>query len=482
MSGPERWLLYVRQSVTDDQDDSLSLAFQERALRELAARQGGLVIEPPVIDPDEKGWDPHRPGIATLLRRAAAERPDVVAVYAVSRFARDNWLQEGVWRQLKSSVPGLRFASVTEPHAEDDLVRGILGVVSEAERKRMGKFLSSSFRERARRGQPHGRVPFGYRKKADGRLHPDPDDAPVVRQMVAHAEAGWSLWRIARWLRETRGNDGRTWEPRAVRLILASPALVGTVRTGDVVTEDAHPPIIDRARWERLQAWLATRTAHRPKAGSSWLEGVLRCGCGAPMYLVTPTTGYAQFRCAALHPFQHRFPPCTHRPRRISPTKAERLTVARFVADLSDPVDWRDVLDEATQAYGVVHAEANAERRRLARALRQAETERDRLLALYRRGTLDVERWEREDADIGRTVALLDAQLATLPAAPDAAAVRAMGEHLRSVSASVAALATDDPAGIRDVLYAFDAHVRLCGAGVAIAWPSPIAAFIRDGV
>ena len=71
-----RYLLYIRQSVTADKDESLSLAFQERSLSDLVRKDGGVVIEPPIVDADEKGWDPHRPGITSLIERPRGQPPE----------------------------------------------------------------------------------------------------------------------------------------------------------------------------------------------------------------------------------------------------------------------------------------------------------------------------------------------------------------------------------------------------------------------
>lgn len=227
---PDRYLVYIRQSHTPDATDSLSLYFQERALRDFVHRKDALVLETPIIDPGEKGWNPRRPGIEELIRCVHQQKPDAVAICAVSRFARDNWLQEGIWRRLKQLRPKLRFESATEPHAEDDLVRGILGVVSQAERKRMGKFLSSSFAERA--------------LLRDGGRH----------QMR---------------------RDNRVGHPR---------------------------PIVDKARWERVRAMLESRRPIRTKQASSWLDGLLDCGCGAPMHWSTTAARIQPRSSGAQHP------------------------------------------------------------------------------------------------------------------------------------------------------------------------------------
>jgi DNA invertase Pin-like site-specific DNA recombinase len=481
----QRALIYCRQSLTADEDDSLSLHFQERESRQLAARKGWAILEPPILDPDMRGWDPLRPGIRTLLERVEAERADVVIVYAMSRFARDYILQETIWRQLQER--GARLVSVHEPHAEDDLVRGILGVVSQADRRRMGAFLSSSFRERARRGLPHGKTPFGFVKDGDGRLVPDPDTAPWALRAVEYLEAGWSLWRVARAF-DAEQVAGRTWEPNVIRNMVRAPAIAGGVRCADVVTWDAHEAIIDRDRWERLQVMLDTRVQTRQKSEPSWLEGLILCGCGAPMYLVTDRHNYdppkRQFRCAAspTRPaFQRRtYPACTFTPRSIMHHAAEAGTIAALAHDLTHLLDAETAYRHARERFAAVDGDGHRERQRLTRAREKAADERERLLVLYRRGSLDVERWEREDTALADRLAGLDADLAALPVPPDRAAFAATRLQLDGLAGMVAQIAAIDPASLRPILTTTGATVQRTRAGVRIVWPEPFAAMMAD--
>jgi len=493
----DRYLLYCRQSLTKgDESESLSLAFQERALRLMVAQREGVVVEPVIVDADEKGWDPNRPGLAELERRVASERPDVIAVYAVSRFARDNWLQEGIWRRLKKAAPDVRFESATEPHAEDDLVRGILGVVSQAERRRMGAFLSSSFRERARRGKPHGKTPYGFAKDRVGRLVVNEDARPWVLAIVERLEDGWSLWRVARWLNE-EGVDGRTWEPNVVRNTVKTPAIAGCVRTADVETWGAHEPIIDRERWERLCAYLESRRTIRTKSSYSWLEGLIRCGCGAPMHLIThrvrpdprTSTGvrsaYGQFKCSAdpaREQFQRprNYPACTFRPRSIVQAKAEREVIARLGAMLDTMTTVDAVFARQQRIYAASGPDILLQRKRLEKRLAAANEERDRLLLLYRRGTLDVERWEREDAMLGGKVAGIESEITLLPAEPDRRDIEAIAatlDGLRATFSSAAALAPQHTARIMRALEATAVRTK---EGMEIRLPRHFAEFLED--
>jgi DNA invertase Pin-like site-specific DNA recombinase len=476
-----RAILYIRQSVTVDAADSLSLAFQERTLRQMVGKLNGAVIEPPIIDPDEKGNDPNRPGLAELMQRVEREKPDMLAVYAVSRFARDNWLQESVWRRLKALHPELRFVSATEPHAEDDLVRGILGVVSQAERKRMGAFLSSAFRERARRGLPHGKTPYGFVKDETGRLVIDDDARAHVLAIVEYLESGKSLWWIARHLNENHV-DGRTWEPNVVRNTVKTPAIAGGVKCADVLTWESHEPIISRDRWERVCRLLDERRAVRSKATSSWLEGLIVCGCGAPMHLIADKFHYdpprGQFRCSAsphLETFQRKrhVPPCTFRPRSIMASTAENLAVDALVATLEGVTDANAAYDAARAKFARLAASSGNHRVTLEKQLARLEQERERLLVLYRRGTLDVERWEKEDANYDKNYSALSAELATLAAPPDRDAIARQHAQIVTLRDALAI----DPSQARRILIAFDCRVQRTAGGVRLVWPERLQAF-----
>ncbi len=477
------YLLYVRQSLTRDvPDESLSLVAQERSLRDLVARSKGVVLEPVIIDADQKGWDPHRPGIAELIRRTETERPDFIGVYALSRFARDYWLAEGLWRKLTSLQPKLEIVSMTEPNAQDDLVRGILGVVSEAERKRMGHFLKMAWAERARQGKPHGPVTFGYTKDDDGRLVIDETARPWVEAIYRHAENGWSLRRIALWLRDT-APPVRKWEPNTVKNLLTTPIMAGGVRTAETLVWDAHEPIIPRDRWEAVQQLLTARQVIRTKHADSWLEGILFCGCGARMALIlarTPRRGYpdgiAQFRC--LHAPSHGYfrgsdpPRCDNDQRFIVQAKAERLAVATLTADLARVLDWEAVVVNVEAQQRAGQKDLLKERTRLERQRATISERRDRTLTLYQLNKLDVARWEAEDARLAGELAAFDAAVAALPSPPDPAIIRQRVATLAGVRDDLPALIAADPLAARRFMQRIGAHFVVRRAGVTIDWPA----------
>ena len=481
---PKRTLIYCRQSITTvDAKDSLSLIGQERALRALVERDGGIVLEPPIIDADEKGWSQDRPGIAELIERTKSERPDYIAIYAMSRLSRDNWYAEGLWRKLVSLQQTLTLRSVTEPGIQDDLMRGILGVISEAERKRIGAFMRSAFATRAHQGKPHGPAPFGFVKDDNGRLVIDDDARPWIEAIFQHVEDGWSLWRIARWLRDT-APPVRKWEPVTVTNLLRSPAMAGGVRITSTLTWDAHEPIIDRGRWDRVQTLLDTRRRIRTKNAASWLEGIFRCGCGAPMSLSAGINGKPdRFRC--LHDpttgyFRGAYPPpvCTSSPRSITRAKAERLAAAALVHDLDQLMDWQDVTARAERIYQAGARDRGKDRTALERQFARLSSQRDRVLDLYKLNKLDIDRWEDEDTKLAAQIAAVQERLCAMPEPPDARSIKARVSELATIRAALPELIAVDPVGARRYVQAVGACFVLGKDALAIDWPADYAVML----
>jgi hypothetical protein len=112
----------------------------------------------------------------------------------------------------------------------------------------------------------------------------------------------------------------------------------------------------------------------------------------------------------------------------------------------------------------------------LERRIAGIERERDRLLVLYRRATLDVDRWEAADAELAGRLAGLRAELAALPEPPSLAAITATHGAVTALADALAA----DPAQCRRVLVRLEATVQRTADGVRVVWPEAVAALLSD--
>ena len=159
------------------------------------------------------------------------------------------------------------------------------------------------------------RVPVGYIKVVDGKritLRPDPDRAPVVRMIFEwydSGEAGFSAICHRLYDMGFKSWSGIDFSPASIRNMLTNPIYIGTVVWGSTatqkivedgrrvkrhikntptVTENAHPAIVPRDLFDRVQQRIATKRHAAPTPGNCELRnplaGLVRCSvCGKMM-------------------------------------------------------------------------------------------------------------------------------------------------------------------------------------------------------
>ncbi|MFF0658150.1 recombinase family protein [Micromonospora tulbaghiae] len=154
-------------------------------------------------------------------------------------------------------------------------------------------------------GRPsHGRTPYGYRRTYDpttGALvgqEPDPDRAPIVREIVEQAARGVPILAIVRDL-NARGVptlNAKKWYPMRVRDIATNVAYVGIrVYNGQQFPGD-WPPLVDEATfWEAQRVLLdPARVTTRPGRQKHLLSYLATSPCGAGL-----TSVRGRYRCVA---------------------------------------------------------------------------------------------------------------------------------------------------------------------------------------
>ncbi|HYS38479.1 MAG TPA: recombinase family protein [Pseudonocardiaceae bacterium] len=171
----------------------------------------------------------------------------------------------------------------------------------------------------AAKGRPHGRPPFGYRRRYDpvsGVLSAqeiDPDEAPLVRELFDRLVAGHSLYAIAKDWRE-RGIVNRSGKPflaphlrnmalnEAYRgLRLHSPGRRGGNRPSEdaVISLAAWPALVPAPTFLAVRRLLTApeRRVSRPGRGIHLLSMIAVCDpCGSVLH-VQYVRGVAQYRC-----------------------------------------------------------------------------------------------------------------------------------------------------------------------------------------
>lgn len=166
----------------------------------------------------------------------------------------------------------------------------------------------------AKAGKPHNK-PFGYArdylivngKSIFKRQYPDPDEAPVVRELFDRLQAGHSLHSIRLDFAERgiRTRNGNPFANSVLRGIARNPAYAalrehdGTLIEGD---REIWEPIISRAQFEAVREIFAARTqTHtRPGRGVHLLTGIAVCDeCDSPLSFMKQKGRPDMYRCLA---------------------------------------------------------------------------------------------------------------------------------------------------------------------------------------
>lgn len=432
-------VLYVRQSKTSE-EDSLSLEFQERILRDLAASRGWTVAAV-YADPDRKGWEEDRPGLAGALDHCARGGVGHFLVYDVSRLSRSVRLLEQYVHRLGSL--GVELVSSREPQAGTALYRQILGAIAEEASRTISANWRSVLRGRARRGLAHGTVPYGYRKPLKGGpLATDPPSAATVCELFRRYAAGDHISDLAvdltrRGIPAPRGGDW--WHTRTVAQILDNPVYAGCVVLNGERLEGAHEAIVS----PDLFAVVADRRAEasrplRHKPCSSWLEGHAYHECGSRMHLQCcgneKPGERPRFRCWRL---SHPHTPagrCTVPRASIAAYLAEPIVRAQIAKDLGAILPLSEVVAAAKREARAITPSTADRRLTLEHRSDRVADRRHKAEELYLSGVRDRAWFDVQDASCATELAEVARELASLPSPPGIDEVRLTGARLREMA------------------------------------------------
>jgi DNA invertase Pin-like site-specific DNA recombinase len=436
---------YVRVSTEDQaRDEKSSLADQRAAIGALATRLGRTIAPADVfVDPGVSGQSAEgRPAFMALLRyceehpRTTGTR-GLVLVLNDSRFGRFRDPEEAAhWRfHLKRHGWIVRFAEGDD--VDDAVARPVLRTIAAVQASEYSRALKANtrrgMRSAAARGLWLNEAPIGYRRLASGggrlpavleigqrkaddqqvRLTPGPEaEQALVRWMFESYGAGeQTLGRMAMELRKRW--PARSWSRRTVQVMLKNRTYVGDVLwsrrphdtverretpvrpEGDwVVTLDAHPALVSRELFDRVQARLAAnRKARRWTGGGYPLSGLIRCATCGHAYI--GGGGNKNHRDPA-DPDRYRFykdsggqwerDVCPGRlgtvPKRwIDPAVID--AVAKVVAG---PAVQQLIAAEIDRVIGSADDHATDEREHIDRDQARLTSERDRLVAAVARG------------------------------------------------------------------------------------------------
>lgn len=408
-----RAAIYIRVSTAQQAESGLGLSDQQAAATAYIEANGWQLAEV-YADRGVSGRETSRPALDRVLADAEAGKFERLVILRLDRLGRNARGMLEVAERLNRASVGLAAVrdSIDTASPSGRMIFAVLSAMAEYESELIGSRNAAAAGERAKRGQHHGRSPYGYTSNG-GKLEPVREQAAIVRRIFREAAAGKPQRQIAKGL----SDDGiltltgkAKWSQATIGTILVNPAYIGKVVFNGEILEGEHKPIIKPDLFEKVGRALdrspsRNREARgRPPAGRHlFTRGLLRCGlCNAGMTARTDRGGkYEDYRC--LTRVEHGVEACDQDniPRDVI-DKAAFEYFARVGLDVDAT---RKRLTEAAEAATREAADLvwAAER-----AKRKAEARLDRVRRDYSDGNIEAAEWrelraglesERESAE-----------------------------------------------------------------------------------
>ncbi len=446
--------LYLRVS-SEEQRENQTIKTQEEALERYVQMFPEVRVFDRYLDDGVSGTIPmsERPAGRRLLADAACGLFQEVWVYKIDRLGRDDFDPLLVWRDLERL--GVTVRSVME--GVSTIFEYHIRVAMAAEDRRSHLARTAFGLDRAAREGRYcgGIVPLGYKvegKKKDAKLVPSDaiigdqwTEADLVRQMYHWlAVERWSCVGIADHLnalgvptsyekdgrllkdasgKRTKRTQGK-WRAGRIRNLVVNPVYKGRYHYGrrakrkrEVIVADV-PPLVPEEIWDAAQDALRANRLMTKNPGKVYiLRSLIRCSLCGLTYQGTPgRDGIAWYRCGG---------------QVIRGAREHRCQGKSIRGDWIEPIILDDVrrwlenpgaiLDELRQERRNTSgaAVAEAERRVIEARLASLPTERDRLLEVYKRDLIDLDKLGEEFAKIQAEEGVLAARLGELSSEED---------------------------------------------------------------
>ena len=457
--------LYCRLSRDDElQGESNSISNQKRIL-ETYCREHNLLNWQFFVDDGWSGANFERPGFQKMLEGVESGEIKTVVTKDLSRLGR-NYLQVGLYTEMVFPKKGVRYIAVNDgvdSAQGDSELSALKNLFNEWMVKDTSKKIKAVFKSKGMSGKPlTSHPPYGYIMGEDGMFAIDEETAPVVKQIYALCLAGNGPGKIARMLTEQNiptpgtmeyqrtGNTRRyypdypcRWSATTVGHILERQEYIGntvnfkteqvsykfkgTVYTPEreMVFENTHPAIIDKATWERVQELRKQRKRPNRYDEVGLFSGLVFCAdCGSVMYQQRYDKPNRKQDCYICGSYKKRTADCTAHFIRTD------LLTEGVTANLKAITGFAAVNEERFAKLLQVQTEDGGKKKAAARKreLEAAEKRMTELKAVFKRlyedsvsGRITDERFAELSADYEREQAELKERIAALKAEQDKA-------------------------------------------------------------
>lgn len=409
------------QANTSFDEDGFSIQAQRDYCQRKAAELGVQLVDE-YVDRGKSARTTDRPALQALLARVT-EDADIqyVFVHKLDRLARNR--QDDVQIGLLLAKHRVRLVSCTE-NIDDSpsgrLVHGIMADIAEWYSANLSEEAKKGQRKKAESGGTPGNVPVGYVNarlritdlgKDIGVVQLDEACAPIITECFNRYDTGLcTIADVAAYandqglrLRATRRLPARPVTGKHMQRLLRNRYYAGWVRFGGVEYRGDHPPLIDAATFDRVQALLSARDANKDKSRKRphHLKGTLCCArCGRRLGITVATkrgigAAYPYFYCLGRQVDKNN---CSQGYTAVS---AIEDAVRAYWARVRIPEDRiRSLRRAILENFSGKHAQSKVEIEKQRRRLREFERRRQKAKAAYYADVLDLSEFKAEQEAI----------------------------------------------------------------------------------
>lgn len=330
---------YIRLSVEDSgKPGADTIEMQRELIQGYIEGQPDMSLCGLFCDNGRTGTNFERPEFERLMEEVRAGNIDCIVVKDLSRFGR-NYRETGNYLERIFPFMDVRFVAVndhfdtlTAERGSDGYIVPLKNIINEVYSKDIARKSGTALAVKQQKGEFIGTwAAYGYRKRADDphRIEPDPETAPVVREIFQWRLEGMANGQIARRLNECGTpcpsryhylkGDAKSeryansqWRQPVIRQMLSNEVYLGHMVQGRkrsgfcegqkqrrvpkeewVIVRDTHEPLIDEETFfavqqmaqERHSAYYQTLGRHDGLGTSpNILRGLIFCAdCKRPL-------------------------------------------------------------------------------------------------------------------------------------------------------------------------------------------------------
>jgi site-specific DNA recombinase len=356
----KRCAVYTRKSSDEglDQDFNSIDAQREAGQAYIASQraEGWISVADDYDDPAYSGGTMERPALKRLLVDIEAGKIDIILVYKIDRLTRS--LADFSKMVEVFERRGVSFVAVTQQiNSATSMGRLMLNVLlsfAQFEREVTGERIRDKIAASKRKGLwMGGRPPLGY-DVVQRRLVVNAHESAIVRRIFEDFARFQSITEVVRRLgedglttkawtsQEGKQHTGHLFDKKGLYALLRNRLYLGELHHQGQWYRGQHEAILDRARWERVQAILAVEPHQRAAAtqargrSDALLRGLLFDATGTKMHPTFTKKKGREYRYYISNA-EMRFGAAAKTCARMPAEAVEAATVAQIKTVLSSP-------------------------------------------------------------------------------------------------------------------------------------------------